>query len=456
MRKISLILVCWAFGLAAVRAQNSTVLENYVQEAFSNNLALKQQLTDLDKAQMAIRQSKALFYPKLTFDANYTVAGGGRRIDFPIGDLLNPVYGTLNQLTQSNAFPSLENQQIQFLPNNFHETKVSFSVPLYNTDLKYNRKIQEKRFSTHAKQIEAYRQDLRQQVTESYLNYAKAVEAQKIWENALVTLHELLRFNESLVKNNVATRDVVATAQYEIVKADHEVFALQSTQNTAKAYFNFLLNRDLRTEVVVDTAFFQAIQPRALGDSTFAQAMRYDLGGRKEVDVLNLARAAAQMNVTRNELNQKMPDFYLGGSFGFQGFGYKFNKEQAYALAQVGLTYDLYDGGLQRSKTQEARLDVIKIEQQKMEVQQQLRLQAIAAKNDFDTAYDLYTSNQMAVRTATTIFNIVGNKYRAGQALLLEYIDAQNRVTQARLQQALSWNDVLLKASALRRAAGVD
>ena len=52
------------------------------------------------------------------------LAAGGRAIDFPIGDLLNPVYSTLNALTQTNQFPQVENESITFLPHNFQETKI--------------------------------------------------------------------------------------------------------------------------------------------------------------------------------------------------------------------------------------------------------------------------------------------------------------------------------------------
>jgi outer membrane protein TolC len=38
---------------------------------------------------------------------------------------------------------------------------------------------------------------------------------------------------------------------------------------------------------------------------------------------------------------------------------------------------------------------------------------------------------------------------------LLEYLDAQNRVTTARLQQVLAWSEVLLKEAALKKAAGI-
>jgi len=448
------------FAFSSLLAQ-SAVLEAYIQEGLTANLGLKQQSLDIAKAQESVRQSKALGKPKLTFDANYTVAGGGRKIDFPIGDLLNNVYGNLNALNAMpgnlppgvipGQFPTLENQQIQFLPNNFHETKVSFAYPIFNSDLKYNREIQGFLLQSKSAGKAATEQELRFQITESYLNYLRVLEAEKVWINAKTVLTELRRFNESLVKNNVATRDVVATADYELSKADNEIFKFKSLQNTARAYFNFLINKDLQQEVVVDTALLRIVLPAYQAE----QLVQESLNNRPEIAALKAGQQAAETDVRRNAANSKLPDFYLGGSLGFQGFGYKFNKDQVYALAQVGLTYDLFDGGLRKSKTQEARLQAEGVRNQTEQVQQQIALQVTSAWNELEAAQNTFSTTQIGLRAAEETFRIVNNKYRANQVLLLEFLDAQNRVTTARLQQLLAWTEVLVKEAGLRKAAGI-
>ena len=62
---------------------------------------------------------------------------------------------------------------------------------------------------------------------------------------------------------------------------------------------------------------------------------------------------------------------------------------------------------------------------------------------------------QKNVDAAQAIFKITNNKYRAGQVLLLEFLDAQNRITSAQLHQLLSRADMLLKEAALKKAAGI-
>ncbi len=445
----------WTIGIclcfSSIYAQNSPILEAYIQTGISQNLSIQHQTLEIQKAQQLVRQTRSMSKLKLAFDANYTLAAGGRKLDFPIGDLLNPVYGTLNQLTQSNNFQSVENAQIQFLPNNFHETKISFAYPLYNTDLKYGRAIQEHLLESKTALKSAQEQALRYDITKAYLQYLQSLEAEKVWQSARTVLLELRRFNESLVNNNVATRDVVATAEYELSKAENEIFGYQSKQSSARAYFNFLLNREFQDPIEADSNLLKSTVPQY----ELAALIRGVQGQRQELAAIESSLNASESNIRRNEVKQKLPDFYLGGSLGFQGFGYQFNKEQAYVLGQVGLTYNLYDAGLQKSKTQEARLDNQLANNQLELVKQQLALEVTAAWNELDAARFAYQSAQRNVEAAKSIFRIANNKYRAGQLLLIEFLDAQNRVNTAELQQLLSWTDVLLKEAALKKAAGL-
>lgn len=436
---------------STVQAQNSAILEEYVRMGLAGNLALQQQEIDLRKAQENIGQAKSLFYPTVAFNASYTRALGGRNIDLPIGDLLNPVYSTLNQITQTGLFPQIENQKIQFLPDNFQETKIKFAYPLFNSDLRYNRQIQEQLYESKSAQKAAYEQELRYQITDAYLQYIQALEAEKVWLNAKTVLTELRRFNESLVKNNVATRDVVATADYELSKADNEIYKLRSSQNTARAYFNFLINKDLQGEVVADSALLRVTTPTYQVEDLIQKA----LTNRQEFAALRAGLAASETDVKRNDANRKIPDFYLGGEFGFQGYGYNFGNDQAYALGQIGLTYDLFDAGLRKSKTQVARLENEKIRTQLTQTQQQIALQVTQSWNEFEAARNTYATAQTGLRAAEETFRIINNKYRANQVLLIEFLEAQNRVTTARLQSTLAWTDILLKEAALRQAAGL-
>ena len=76
----------------------TNVLEDYVHEGLESNLTIKQNLMTLESAEYALKIAKGMFLPTVSTQSRYSLAKGGRTIDFPIGDLMNPVYSTLNSM----------------------------------------------------------------------------------------------------------------------------------------------------------------------------------------------------------------------------------------------------------------------------------------------------------------------------------------------------------------------
>src|SRR5688572_32581076 len=153
MKKLLIILLL--FGARGAYAQ--TNLDTYIQTALNNNETIKQQQFLLTKSLYALKEAKSLFLPSVEFNATYTIADGGRRIDFPAGDLLNPVYKTLNQMTGTNTFPQLQNQSILLNPNNFYDARIRTTYPILNAEIEYNRKIKKQQYDLQKIEISLYK-----------------------------------------------------------------------------------------------------------------------------------------------------------------------------------------------------------------------------------------------------------------------------------------------------------
>jgi len=136
------------------------VLDGYIQEALANNLVLKQKNVSIEQSLLALQQARSLYLPTSWLEGQYTLAQGGREINIPVGDLLNPVYSTLNQLTGTSKFPQSENVSEQFLPNNFYDVRLKTTVPVYNPELKYNKSIHEKKVTMQETDVKIYKREL--------------------------------------------------------------------------------------------------------------------------------------------------------------------------------------------------------------------------------------------------------------------------------------------------------
>ena len=80
-------------------------LQGYIETGLQGNLVMKQKNISLQQSLLALKEARSWFYPSADFTGDYNWAEGGRTIDLPIGDLLNPVYSTLNQLTEGAKCP---------------------------------------------------------------------------------------------------------------------------------------------------------------------------------------------------------------------------------------------------------------------------------------------------------------------------------------------------------------
>ena len=219
-------------------------LTSYIDSAFKSNIVLQQKNISLEKAGYALEIAKGYYYPTVSFQAGYQTAGGGRDIYLPLGDLLNEVYATLNQLTQSNKFPQLQNQRINFLPQNFYDAKVRTTVPIINTNIKYNKEISKQQMTLNEYEIEIYKREFVKDIKTAYFNYRNALESIAIYQSTLQLANEGKSVNEKLLENGKGLPAYVLRSTSEIENVKAQITNAEQQAANAKMYFNFLLNRD--------------------------------------------------------------------------------------------------------------------------------------------------------------------------------------------------------------------
>lgn len=440
--KILLLLLTITMLAARQRATAQPILEAYIKRGLDSNLALKQKIFDLQKAKLDLERAKSLFYPQVDLSAQYTIANGGRTSELPIGDLLNPIYSTLNQLTSSTKFPQIQNQQIQFLPNDFNDTKLEVAVPVYNPQLKYNRQIKEELIRGSEADLMLYKRELVNNIKQAYYRYLQATKALDIFNNALETVNESLRFNEKLVKNNTATKEVVLKAKAQVSQVQTSIAEATQNQQNATAYFNFLLNQPLDMAIQFDSSILQSLQPQIVNTVLPTN--------REELTKLKSAQKTLETNLRLND-TYKLPVLSAFYNVGYQGFGYKFNDKQFYQLAGLQLNWSIFKGNDNKIKLKQTQNDIDAIKNQYTDTENQLRLQVTTTYNTYKAALEAMNSTADAVASNKEAYRLTELRYKQGQALQIELIDARVQQTTAEIQYSLAQLAVLNKAAELER-----
>jgi outer membrane protein len=434
---LKILLYCLAFQTAQGQ---STILDNYLQTAYQNNLALKQEDFSIQKAIVALDEAKGLYMPHISFQATYTLAGGGRRIAFPVGDLLNPVYATLNQMTASNRFPQIANVSEQFLPNNFHETYLQVIQPLFNRDIYYNFQIKKSLIEVQKAQKEVYAFELKRNVKQAYLQYLQIVQLRQIYARAETLLKEVLRTNQKLVAHDKATSEIVFGTEYEIKKLESEMAELEKNRQVSQAYFNFLLNQPVETNIIVDTLMnFQPLLNLSLQEAeTQALSKRPEFQQLKQVQTTN--NLALEM-----QKNAKYPRINLAGQGGFQGFRYTFDSNQDYWLVRLSLQWDIFKGFQNKRKIEQIKIEQDKLALRQEEASQQIRFQIQRAYYEWKATEPVIEANTAALSFAEKNFNLIRKKYEQGTARYIELIDAQTKLMQAQITLSVAKHGAFMK-----------
>jgi outer membrane protein len=326
------------------------ILKEYIRYAIENNLVLKQKQSGYEKSLEALREARGLFYPNISFNARFTVSEGGRVIDFPIGDLLNPVYSTLNSLTHSSGFPTVENQQVRFLRPTEQETKIRLAQPILNPDIYYNSKIKQEMSIFEEADVEQYKRELTAEIKKAYYNVSMTDGILQMLSETRKLLLENIRVNKKLVENDKLTIDNVYRSEAELSKFDQEMQNAEKNNRIATAYFNFLLNKQLTDSIILQ----QPLTFPVLADLNVNYSQSA-IENREELKKLQYYNNITDMKLKMDK-SGKLPDLFIAVDYGFQGEKYEFNKNQDYVQASALLTWNLFSGFQNRAKINKLKL----------------------------------------------------------------------------------------------------
>ena len=440
-------------AIAQTPIPSSSILDNYLRIGLDSNLALHQRNFDLQRSLLDLKRARAQFEPQAGVSSQYTRADGGRTQSIPVGDLLNGVYSTLNQLTGTNKFPQVANQSVQFLPNNFQDTKMEITLPILNTDLMYNTAVNSEIIHSRRADIDIYRRDLVRNIRQAYYQYLQTEKAVDIYANALLNVQANLRVSEKFVENNMATKEGVLRAQSQVSHVESSLISAENDRRNAAAYVNFLLNRPLNTPVLTDSALLTddtGTQPEPSAARTASEDATTAVAGREEFTRLKSTQniLASNLRWNRNYLIPKLNAFY---DVGFQGYGYHFNNTQFYQLAGINLTWNLFKAGDNKYKISQARIDIRSTDEQYRQLTDQLTLEQQTTVNNYASAVEALHALADEVTSARETYRLADKRYREGQALQIELIDSRTQMTDAEIRLTLGRLAVLNRAADLER-----
>lgn len=459
---LTVILLGGFCGIAAgaTATKNSTGrrlqrLDQYIEMGLSNNLVLRQQRFSLEKSLQALREARGMFLPSITIEARYSRAGGGRIIDIPIGDMVNPIYQTLNQLLDLQGLPgnfptNIPNEQVPFLRETEHDTKLRIIQPLIQPAIYYNVKIKKDLTAIEKARLNVFKRQLVADIKNAFYTYLKTVQVKQLLDNTKELLEENVRLSGSLFKNHKVTEEVVFRSEAELSKLEQQQAEAEKSMLLAASYFNFLLNRPLDAEIEVDFIDQRPVFRAYDLETLTAQALKL----RSEFRQLQGAMAAARHTVGLHR-SSILPTVTAVFDYGFQGETYSFTGEDDYWMGSLVLSWNLFRGGQDMAKKKLAIVQKKQLEAQHVELETKIKLQVKEAYLNMNVAKKTVISSEDTLKSRKQAFFIISKKYKQGMVPQIEHIKAQNDYTNAGISHIIAVYDYYIKEAQLERVSAM-
>ena len=392
-----------------------------------------------------MKSAKSMYLPSVNFQADYLTAEGGRNIPLPIGDMLNPVYSTLNQLTQSDNFPQIDNETINFLPRNFYDARIRTSLPVLNTDIGHSKRVHEQQVRLQEYEVDVYRRELVKEIKIAYFAYLNAKQALEIYQSALELATEGKRVNQKLLESGKGLPAYVLRSNSEVAQAEAQLTQAKLQARNAQLYFNSLLNRSGDTEI--DTLYDSE---RALVE---ASALLHNGGTADSREELQSLKTVVGIQETLLKMNKQyqVPRLNAFLDLGSQSEGFYFNNQTRYYMAGLQLEIPLFNGNRNKLKIQQSQLDVQQAQLQLEQAAQQLQLANSVAHHDLQSAWQTYQSSVEQLDAIQAYQRLISKGYQVGTNTYIETVDARNQYTMARMASLINKYQVLAAAAVLER-----
>jgi outer membrane protein TolC len=419
-------------------------LRQVIDEALTANLELRASGATVQQRLAALDQARARYLPVIDFAARYSMADGGRTIEFPVGDLLNPVYDTLDQMLvaqgQAPQFPRVRNESIAFLRDQEQETKVVLEQPLYEPRI--GPAVNASRADTTRAEADlaALRSQVIRDVKQAYYRWIASQQAVAVLDATLEATRENLRANSSLYRNGKVTRDLVYRAEADVLEVDQERLATASRVRIAQSYVNLLRNAPL-TQPLPNAALdaetierFRARLLSALAGRQVDAPILQELASQRREELKSLDAAIA-VGEARQDLARAAfkPSLAFGAEAGIQGTEYGFADEDRYVLASLVLRFNAFRGGADQAALREARAFTDQLRTTRELAGQRVRLEVQQALENFAVAEASLDTAAKRAEAATGAFTIISRKRDLGQINQAEFIDARRAQTDAQL-----------------------
>jgi outer membrane protein TolC len=417
-------------------------LGHLVREALRVNLGLEQQRLAERRSAAEVHEAVGLLLPAVNLESRYSRLSGGLNV----GDLLNPAYQALNQLTGSPSFPT----DIDITLPQRHESRLRLTQPLFNETIRSNLALARARHQGQRMQLAAAARQLAAEAQIAWLQEASARRLAEIYEASLALVAENQRVAERLLEAGRATPEAVHRARADRAELEQQLDEARERRAAAARELNRMLQRplDQSIETLPDSVFDLPLEIDA------EQAVARALAGREELRQGEAGVRAAEAG-RRVATAAFMPDAALALDYGYAGADLALRDDQDFWSASVVVSWSLFNGGRDPARRAAAGYEARRAQAARRDLAERVAVEARNAHQSAVVARAAIVTAEARLEAARRTFTLVRRRFEEGAASSFELIDARTGLTNAELNRVLTGYRYAIRWVDLERAAAL-
>ncbi len=435
MRSKDALAVLLALAPATARAEALSRAEA-VSYAVKSNPEVQRSLRDLEVYAGRGQEALADALPEVT------VVGSATRFRDP--SLLNS--------SSFDAFPPDLRESLRPIPANLYDGSVTLKQTLFSFRL--GGAIRAARIAQdlgHA-QVDRARQAIALDAVRAYNAYVFGLEQVRVAQQAIVQKQKHLEMAQTRRAAGVATDLDVLRSQVDLENQKAQLLRIEGDASRARATLNAVMVRPI--DAAIEPSDGLVYEPL---DATLDSIIHEAWARRPELKGAQLTERFRQELIGVAAADGR-PRLDFNGAFGYsvrepRNF---FVSEFEKWAASVSLTIPLFDGFRTSGKVAQARAEHAKSSQDRIAVENQIRLEAQDALAQLTSARAVLESTTLNVSQARKAVEMTQANYNNGAATTLDVLDAQAALTFAEITRVQALYDHANARATVRYVMGHD
>ncbi|MBD3885549.1 TolC family protein [Phormidium tenue FACHB-886] len=295
-------------------------------------------------------------------------------------------------------------------------------------------------------QLESATEELILQVTNNYYDLQNADEQVRIAQDALTEAQQSLRDAQALERAGVGTRFDVLQSQVDVANAQQTLTQQISDQEVARRQ----LAQQIALAQAITITAADPIEPAGLWNLTLEESIVLAFRNRAELEQFLVQREIGVQN-RRRALGQIRPQVTAQTSYGVtrtldSSSGPTFDGFLSNFQAQIGVSWNIFDGGAARAEADQAEVNIAIAETNFADQREQIRFAVEQAYSVLQSSYSNIQVTTLAVQQATEALRLARLRFQAGVGTQTDVLQQQTALTQAevnRLTAILNYNRAL-------------